>query len=211
MRAQLKIRGCNVITLCLFLSVMTLHLIIFYVWVLQINDIFCFCFKIFVLSDSSRTGNLHRKWFPVFKLIRKTVEVTCFKAETLSLSPCRWNLAIHWCGYQGLPLCRWERVAEIAEAHEIAELLSKNFRVGPSKVLINTYCTPCFMISHGRTIRVRKWSWALGKRLGKKLFSTRQVLSRESTFLRKLNRFLISCHREPIRLKKKLLRALKFA
>ena len=73
----------------------------------------------------------------------------------------RWSLAIHLCGYQGLSLCRWERAAEIAE------LQAKNFKIASfEEVLINTNCSPCFIMCHGRTIRMKKWSWTLGTWLG---------------------------------------------
>ena len=44
---------------------------------------------------------------------------------------------MHLCGYQGLSLCRWDRVAEIAES------LAKNSKIASfEEVLSNTNCTP---------------------------------------------------------------------
>ena len=69
--------------------------------------------------------------------------------------------------------CRWERVAEIAES------LAKNFKIASfENFLINTLCFVLYDMSR-RDYKNEK----MKLNAGEKLFSTRQILSRESTFL----------------------------
>ena len=53
--------------------------------------------------------------------------------------------------------CHWNRVAEIAESHKIADSLTKISRIASfQEVLTNTNYTPRFMIFYGQTIRMRR-------------------------------------------------------
>ena len=103
--------------------------------------------------------------------------------DTLSLSPCRWSLATHLCGYQGLSLCRWDRVAEIAEAHEIAESLAKKFQNSFVRGSDKGRSYPVLYNMLWKYYKNEKMSLNAREKIGLKLFSTKQILLRKSTFL----------------------------